>query len=49
VGKKMTSMEKILGKKVPREGLIGRIAFHFKEVFQREWERKSLDGILINL
>jgi lipoate-protein ligase B len=49
VGKKMTSMEKILGRKVPRESLIERIAFHFKEIFQRDWERKSLDGILMNL
>jgi lipoate-protein ligase B len=48
VGKKMTSMEKILGEKVPRESLIERIVVHFKEVFQRDWERKSLDGILRN-
>jgi hypothetical protein len=41
-------MEKILGEKVPRESLIGRVSSHFKEVFQREWERKSLDGILMN-
>jgi lipoate-protein ligase B len=46
VGKKMTSMEKILGKKVPREGLIGRIAFHFKEVFQGDWETKDLDDLI---
>ena len=49
VGKKMTSMEKILGEKVPRESLIERICFHFKEIFPRNWERKSLDGILMNL
>jgi lipoate-protein ligase B len=49
VGKKMTSMEKILGGKVPRESLIERIRFHFKEIFLRDWERKSLDEILMNL
>jgi lipoate-protein ligase B len=49
VGKKMTSMEKVLGEKVPRESLIERIRFHFKEIFQRDWERKKLGGILMNL
>ena len=49
VGKKMTSMEKILGEKVPRESLIERIRLHFKEIFLRDWERKSLDEILMNL
>jgi lipoate-protein ligase B len=47
VGKKMTSMEKILGEKVPRERLIERIAFHFKEVFQREWEQKEREDLLL--
>jgi lipoate-protein ligase B len=46
VGKKMTSMEKILGEKVPRESLIDRIAFHFKEVFQREWEEKKPEDLI---
>jgi lipoate-protein ligase B len=49
VGKKMTSMEKILGKKVARESLVERITVHFKEIFQRDWERKSPDEILMNL
>jgi lipoate-protein ligase B len=48
-GKKMTSMEKILGKKVARESLVERITVHFKEIFQRDWERKSPDEILMNL
>jgi lipoate-protein ligase B len=46
VGKKMTSMEKILGEKIPRESLIERICFYFKEVFQKDWEEKSLEEIL---
>jgi lipoate-protein ligase B len=46
VGKKMTSMEKILGEKVPRESLIERIRFHFKEIFLRDWETKDLDDLI---
>jgi len=42
----MTSMEKILGEKIPRESLIGRITVHFKEVFQRDWETKDLDDLI---
>ena len=33
VGKKMTSMEKILGEKIPRERLIERIRLHLKRYF----------------
>jgi len=46
VGKKMTSMEKILAKKISRENLIGRVSLHFKEVFQREWEDKKLEDLI---
>jgi lipoate-protein ligase B len=46
VGKKMTSMEKILGEKVPRESLIERIRLHFKEIFLRDWETKDLDDLI---
>lgn len=46
VGKKMTSMEKILGEKVPRENLVERIGFHFREVFQRDWETKDPDELI---
>ena len=46
VGKKMTSMEKILGRKVPRESLVERITFHFKKVFRGEWERKDLKDLI---
>jgi len=46
VGKKMTSMEKILGEKISRDSLIGRISFHFKEIFQRDWEEKKLEDLI---
>lgn len=46
VGKRMTSMEKILGERISRESLIDRIAFHFKEVFQGEWEEKKLGDLI---
>ena len=46
VGKKMTSMEKILGEKVPRESLIERIRLHFKEIFLRDWETKDPDDLI---
>jgi lipoate-protein ligase B len=45
-GKKMTSMASILEKKVSRERLAERIIFHFREVFQREWEKKNLKELL---
>ncbi len=45
-GKKMTSMEKILGKKISRESLDERVFFHFKGIFKREWEEKDLKEIL---
>jgi lipoate-protein ligase B len=47
VGKKMTSMEKILGERVPRENLIEKISFHFKEIFKREWEGKTLEDLIL--
>jgi lipoate-protein ligase B len=46
VGRKMTSMEKILGEKVLRESLVERVSCHFKEVFQREWEEKRSQDLL---
>jgi lipoate-protein ligase B len=45
-GKRMTSMAKILGSKIPREGLTERVIFHFKEVFPGDWEEKRLEEIL---
>ncbi len=43
-GKKMTSMAKILGTKISRERLIEKISFHFKQIFERDWEEKNLGG-----
>ena len=45
-GKKMTSMAKVLEKKVSRERLAGRIIFNFREVFQQEWEEKKLNELI---
>jgi lipoate-protein ligase B len=44
-GKKMTSMEKILGKRISREELVERISFHFKQTFERGWQEKELKGL----
>jgi lipoate-protein ligase B len=46
-GKKMTSMSSILETKVARERLAERIIFHFGEIFQKEWEEKKLNELLI--
>ncbi len=45
VGEKMTSMAKILGKEISREALEERIVFHFKEIFNRDWEQKNLEEL----
>src|SRR5512139_1350408 len=45
-GKKMTSMAKILGTKISREELVERIIFHFKEIFERDWEEKNLEELV---
>jgi lipoate-protein ligase B len=47
-GKKMTSMEKILGRNIPREKLVHRICFHFKQTFRRNWEEKELSELIGN-
>jgi len=41
-GKKMTSMAKFLGKKIPKEELSEKMVFHFGKVFDRQWEKKQL-------
>ena len=46
VGKKMTTMAKILGREISRDSLIERICFHFQQVFEREWEEKKLDDVI---
>ena len=48
VGQKMTTMTKILGKRISRESLYERISFHFKEVFKKEWEAKNLEELIAN-
>lgn len=45
-GKRMISMAKVLGTKISRERLIGKISFHFKEIFERNWEEKEVEEII---
>jgi len=46
VGKKMTSMTKILGREISREELAEKIILHFKEVFRKDWEKKNLEDLI---
>jgi lipoate-protein ligase B len=45
VGEKMTSMAKILGRKISHTEVAGKIIFHFKEVFKKDWEVRGLEGL----
>ncbi len=45
-GKKVTSMAKILGKKISREELAEKISYYFKGVFEMDWEERELGEIL---
>jgi lipoate-protein ligase B len=45
-GKKMTSMEKILGAEIPKDRLVEKIVLRFKELFRRDWQEKRLEEIL---
>ncbi len=45
-GKKVTSMAEILGTGISRARLLERIIFHFEQIFEREWEEKSLEEII---
>ena len=45
-GKRVTSMAKVLVKRVSKESLSERIVFHFKEVFKKEWEEKKLEHLI---
>ena len=47
-GKKMTTMTKILGERISRHRLTDRIFFHFKKIFEKEWEEKELKDLLIS-
>jgi lipoate-protein ligase B len=44
-GVRMTSMGKVLGKKISRKELTGKVCFYFKQMFEREWEEKPLEEI----
>jgi lipoate-protein ligase B len=45
-GNKMTSMAKILGKRISRESLAKRISLNFREIFEREWEEKDIQELM---
>jgi lipoate-protein ligase B len=45
-GKKMTSMERILGRNISRDKLVDRICFHFKQTFKGDWEEKKLEELM---
>lgn len=44
--KRMTSMAKILGRKISRENIVERVCFHFEQVFEREWEEKDMKELI---
>jgi len=46
VGKKMTTMAKVLGERVSKERLSERIICYFKEVFKKEWEARELKDLI---
>jgi len=48
VGKKMTSIADILGRKISREGLVEKVSLHFKDVFQKIWEEKNLKDLIVD-
>lgn len=45
---KITSMEKSLGKNIPRDQLVEKICFHFQQTFRRNWEEKRLEDLEIS-
>lgn len=45
-GKKMTTMAKILETQVSRKRLIERISFHFRQIFERDWEEKEIKDFI---
>lgn len=47
-GKRMTSMERILGKEIVRDKLVEKMRFHFKQIFPRDWEGKELKELIAN-
>ena len=47
-GVKITSMERMLGRNIPRDKLVERICFHFKQTFKGDWEEKGLKELIAN-
>ena len=45
-GKKVTSVAEILGTGISRAQLLERVIFHVKEIFERNWEEKSLEELI---
>jgi lipoate-protein ligase B len=45
-GKKVTSVAEILGTGISRARLLERVIFHVKEIFERNWEEKSLEELI---
>jgi hypothetical protein len=39
-------MAKILGAGISRERLFERITFHFKQIFERDWEEKKIEELM---
>ncbi len=48
-GRKITSMEKVLGNAVDRGDLVRRTFSHFEEMFVRNWEKKELKDLAPDL
>ena len=46
VGEKMTSIAKILGREISHAEVAGKIKFHFREVFKKEWEVTNLESLI---
>jgi lipoate-protein ligase B len=44
--KKMTSMAKILGKRISRESVTKSLSLNFREVFKGEWEEKDIQELI---
>ena len=45
-GKKVTSVAEILGTGISRARLLERVISHVKEIFERNWEEKSLEELI---
>ena len=45
-GVKVTSMAKVLGRRISRESILERTFCHFEQVFERDWERKGLEELM---